>query len=135
MLSMSIIALGLATIDAYATPAARAVGGLEVSLSTPADKVASASELRVIATVRNVGDQDLTILKLGTVLDDDLRTPSFIIRKDGKEVQFTRFAMVCVCPPHSTLLCSRPHDPSCGRLFNIHTNGSHRFRILWIAFL
>ena len=129
MLSMSLVALGLVTIGAYATPAARAVGGLEVFLSTPTDKVASASELRVIATVRNVGNEALKVLKFGTVLDDNLRTPSFIIRKDGKEVHFTRVAIVCVCPPHSTLPCSRSHDPLCGRLASIHTNGSHRFQI------
>ena len=45
MLSIFLIALGLATIGHYPTHAARAVSGLEVSLSTPTDKVASASEL------------------------------------------------------------------------------------------
>ena len=110
MLSTSLVALGLAIIGAYATPAARAVGGLEVSLSIPTEKVASPSEIRVIATVRNVGAQDLKVVKFGTVLDDDLRTPSFIIKKDGKEVHFTRIAMVCA-PPHSTLPWSRSHQP------------------------
>ena len=111
MLSTSLVALGLAIIGAYATPAARAVGSLEVSLSTPTEKVASPSEIRVIATVRNVGDQDLKVVKFGTVLDDDLRTPSFIIKKDGKEVHFTRVTMVCACPPHPTLPYSRSHQP------------------------
>ena len=126
MLSIFLIALGLATIGHYPTHAARAVSSLEVSLSTPTDKVASASELRVIATVKNVGDEVLKVLKFGTVLDHELRTPIFIIRKDSKEVRFTRDVMVRACPPHCTLPSSCS-DPSCGRLVSIH--GSHRFRI------
>ena len=44
MLSPSLVTLGLATIGAFAKPVVRAAASLEVSLSTPADKVASASE-------------------------------------------------------------------------------------------
>ena len=108
MLSLSIIALGLTTIGAYATPLVRAVNDLKVSLSTPTDKVASASELRVVATVRNVGDEDLKVLKFGTVLDDSLRAPSFIIRKGDEDIPFTGVAKVCTYPSHCTLPCSRP---------------------------
>ena len=98
MLSLSLIALGLATIGAYATPAVRAVSDLEVVLSTPADKVASASELRVVVTVKNVGDRDLEVFKFKTVLDDDLRAPSFIIRKGDEHVPFTGVAKVRAYP-------------------------------------
>lgn len=89
MLSLSVITLTLATIGAYAKPTVRAVGGLEISLSTPTDKVASVSDLRIIATVKNVGDEDLKVLKHGTVLDNELPTRSFIVSKDGKEAPFT----------------------------------------------
>ena len=108
MLSLSLIALGLATIGAYATPAVRAVRNLEVVLSTPTDKVAFASELRIVATVKNVGDKDLEVIKFGTVLDDDLRAPSFIIKKGGKDIPFSSFAKVCPYPSHCILFCSRP---------------------------
>ena len=89
MHSLSLVTLGLATIGAYAKPTTRAVGGLEVSLSTPADKVKSLSDVRVVAAVKNVGDQDLKILKFGTVLDNKLPTRSFAVSKDGKEAAFT----------------------------------------------
>ena len=89
MLSLPLVVLGVATICAYAKPTVRAVGGLEISLSTPTDKVASVSDLRVVATVKNVGDEDLKILKSGTVLDNGLPTRSFIVSKDGKEAPFT----------------------------------------------
>ena len=98
MLSLSLVTLGLATIGAYAKPTIRAAGGLEISLSTPADKVASVSDLRVVATVKNVGDEDLKILKFGTVLDNKLPTRSFIVSKDGKEAAFTG-VKVRACPP------------------------------------
>ena len=96
MFSLSLAALGLATTCAYAKPTVRAMGRLEVSLSTPTDKVVFASDLRVVATVKNVGDEDLKILKPGTVLDDDHHTRSFIVSKDGKEIPFTG---TTVCNP------------------------------------
>ena len=99
MLSLPPVALVLAAICVYAKPTVRAVGGLEISLSTPTDKFASASDLRVFATVKNVGDEDLKILKSGTVLDDELPTRSIIISKDGKEVPFTRVTVRPYLPP------------------------------------
>ena len=89
MLSLPLIALCLAVIGAYAKPAVRTADGLEVDLSTPTDKVASVSDLRVIATVKNTGDEDLKVLKSGTVLDNELPTRSFMTSKDGKEIPFT----------------------------------------------
>lgn len=89
MFPLSLLIIGLATIGAYAKPTIRAVGGLEVSLSTPADKVPSVSDLRVVANVKNVGDEDVKVLKFGTVLDNKLPTRSFIVTKDGKEAAFT----------------------------------------------
>ena len=97
MLSLPVAALGLAAIGAYAKLTVRAVGGLEVSLSTPTDNVASMSDLRVIATVKNTGDKDLEIFKFGTVLDDQHHARPFIVSKDGKEVPFTGTE---VCTPH-----------------------------------
>ena len=96
MLPLSLAALGLATTCAYAKPTVRAMGRLEVFLSTPTDKVASVSDVRIVATVNNVGEEDLKILKLGTVLDDDRHTRSFIVSKDGKEIPFTG---ITVCDP------------------------------------
>ena len=88
MLSLSLVTLGLVAIGAYAKPTVRPGGDLELSLSTPANIVASASDLRVAATVKNAGNEDLKILKLGTVLDNEHPTQAFIVRKDGKEVPF-----------------------------------------------
>lgn len=99
MLSLSLVTLGLATIGAYAKPTIRAAGGLEISLSTPAEKVASVSDLRVIATVKNVGDEDLKILRFGTVLDNKLPTRSFIVKKGGKEAAFTGVKVRTHQPP------------------------------------
>ena len=69
----------------------RAAAGLEISLSTPADKVTSMSELRVIVTVKNVGDEDLKIVKPGTVLDKRHPTQSFIVTKDGTQALRSSF--------------------------------------------
>ena len=89
MISSFLVTLGLVTVGAYAKPTVRDVGGLEVYLSTPTDKVASASDIRIFATVKNAGNEDLKILKLGTALDNEHHTRSFVVTKDGKEVPFT----------------------------------------------
>ena len=103
MLSLSLVTLGLATIGAYAKPTVRAVGGLEVSLSTPTDKVASVSDFRIVATVKNVGDEDLKILKSGTVLDNEISTRSFIVNKDDKETPFTGVTVRACSPAISSI--------------------------------
>ena len=102
MLPLSLLTLGLATIGAYAKPTVNAGGGLELFLSIPADKVAFASDLRVISTVKNVGHEDLKILKLGTVLDTEHPTHAFIVTKGGKDVPFNATR---VCPPTSSTSC------------------------------
>ena len=79
--SLSFLTLCLATIGAYAKPTIRAPCGLEVFLSTPANKVASASEIVVVATVKNVGDKDLNVIELGTVLDNQPLVRPFIVTK------------------------------------------------------
>jgi len=107
MPSLSLVTLCLATLGAYAKPTIRAAGGLEVSLSTPANKVTSVSDLRVVATVKNVGDEDLKILKFGTVLDNKLPTRSFVVSKDGKEATFTG-VQVRAYPPSSPRPVPRP---------------------------
>ena len=89
MFSLSLVTLGLATIGAYAKPMVPATASLEVSLSTPASKVTSVYDLTVVATVKNVGDEDLKVVKLGTVLDNEHSTRAFIVTKDGKQVPFT----------------------------------------------
>ena len=115
MLPLSLSTLGLAIIGAYAKPTARPGGGLELSLSTPANKVVSASDLRVAATVKNAGDDDLKILKLGTVLDNEHPTRPFIVRKDGKEVPFIGTTV------------RAPAFPTSHVIVNIHV-GSHSTR-------
>ena len=106
---MTLLTLGLATISAYAkSTTIRAPDDLEVSLSTPADKVASASEIRVVAAVKDVGDKDLKVIKFGTVLDNSRPTRSFLVTKDGKEVPFAGIK-VCVYStrhPPDLLCCS-----------------------------
>ena len=108
MVSLPLVTLGLAAIGVYAKPAVRAPGDLEVSLLTPTDKVASMSDVRVVATVKNVGDEDLKILKFGTVLDDNHPTPSFIISKDGEDVPFTATAVCAPTFPTSCLVFNIP---------------------------
>ena len=103
MFSFPLATLVLAAFCAYANPIVRAVGGLEVSLSTPNDKVASVSDLRVVATVKNVGNEDLRILKSGTVLDNEIPTRSFIVSKDGKETPFTGITVRACSPPIPSL--------------------------------
>ena len=125
MLSLSLLTLYLAAISAYAKPMVHAVTGLEISLSTPADKVASVSELRVVATVKNVRDEDLKILKLGTVLDNEHPTRSFFVTKDGKQVPVTGIE-VCAYSPPSTLPSSRFLARP---LIHIYNYGSHRFQL------
>ena len=115
MLSLSLFTLGLATIGAYAKPMVRAAASLEVSLSTPADKVASVSELRVVATVKNVGDEDLKVVKPGTVLDNEHRTRSFIVTKDGTQVPFTGIEVRVYSPP-STL---HPPPSTCWNIYHV----------------
>ena len=96
MLSLYLVTLGLATISAYAKPPGHSAGGLEVHLSTPTNKVASASDIKIFATVKNAGTKNLKVLKLGTVLDHESHTRSFNVTKDGEEVPFTGIA---VCTP------------------------------------
>ena len=106
MLSLSFLTLYLAALGAYAKPMVRSATGLEISLSTPADKV-KVSELRVVATVKNVRDEDLKVLKLGTVLDNEHPTRSFFVTKDGKQVPFTGVEVCAHSPPsalHSHVL-------------------------------
>jgi len=112
MLSLSLITLGLATIGAFAKPTIRAAGGLEVSLSTPANNVKSVADLRVVATVKNIGGDDLKILKFGTVLDNKLPTRSFIVNKDGKEVAFIGIQVGAYSPPSPCSLAPRVANQS-----------------------
>ena len=121
MLSLPLVALCLATIGGYAKSAVRAASGLEVSLSTPTDKVASVSDLRVVATVKNASDKDLKILKFGTVLDAQHHARPFVVSKDGKEVPFT-----------GTEVCTPPPRPF-GLSVNTHADSSHRFSLTWIT--
>ena len=93
MLSLSLVTLGLSAFGAYAKPTSHAVGGLEVYLSTPSNEVASASDIKIVATVKNTGDEDLKIFKPGTVLDHESHTLSFNVTEDGKEVPFTGAAV------------------------------------------
>ena len=114
MRSLSLLTLCLATIGAYSKPTVRASCGLEVSLSTPAKKVVSASEIVVVATVKNVGDKDLNVIKFGTVLDNQPFAHPFIVTKDGKEVPFIG-TKVCVYPLQAPSPASRPFALSIDR--------------------
>ena len=106
MLSSSLISLWFAAICAYVKPMTRPIG-LEISLSTPTGKVVSVSELRVVATVRNVGNEDLKVLKPGTVLDNQRPSRSFVVTREGKEVPFTGIK-VRTYSPLSTLHSNSP---------------------------
>ena len=125
MLPLILVTLGLAAIGAYAKPTDRKVGSLEVYLSTPTDKVASVSDVRLFATVKNVGDEDLKVVKFGTVLDSERPTRSFVVSKDGKDVPFTGI-VVRTCSLFSTISCL-PDLLPCW-LINIHVDASCRIR-------
>ena len=116
MLYLSLVTLGLATIGTYDEPTVRTLSSLDVSLSTPTDKVASVADLRVIATVKNTGERGLRILKFGTVLDDEHPTRAFIVNKVGEEVPFTGAAV------------RTPAFPSFRTGGDIHVSDFHRFR-------
>ena len=75
--------------------------------------------LRIVSTVKNVGDKNLKVVKLGTVLDNERYTRSFIVTKDGKQVPFTGVE-VCAYSP------LRPPDLLRCRLIIAHNRGSHR---------
>ena len=125
MLPLSLRALYLAIIGAYAKPMVRTATGLEISLSTLPGKVKFVSKLRVVATVKNIRDEDLKVPKLGTVLDNEHPTRSFFVTKDGKQVPFTGIE-VCAYSPPSTLPSSR--FLACP-LIHIYNYGSHRFQL------
>ena len=125
MLPLSLRALYLAIIGAYAKPMVRTATGLEISLSTPPGKVKFVSKLRVVATVKNIRDEDLKVPKLGTVLDNEHPTRSFFVTKDGKQVPFTgvevrAYFPLSTLPSSRSLVCL---------LIHIHNYGSHRFRL------
>ena len=91
---VSLVALALAVIGAYARPTVHAVGGsLEVPLSAP---LASVSDLRVVVTIKNIGAKDLKIPKSGIVLDSKVPTPSSTLNEDRRGDRLTG---VMVCAP------------------------------------
>ncbi|EPQ52527.1 Metalloprotease [Gloeophyllum trabeum ATCC 11539] len=86
MLCLSLVTLSLGAL-ALASPAKRAQA-LSVSLTGPTS-VESIDELKLTATVKNTGAEEVKILKYGTVLDADTPTRSFVISKDGVAANFT----------------------------------------------
>ncbi|KAL0959656.1 hypothetical protein HGRIS_011356 [Hohenbuehelia grisea] len=61
--------------------------GLSVTISGPS-AVLSANDLRFNAVIKNDGEDDIKLLKYGTILDNELHTQSFIVRKEGRNVKF-----------------------------------------------
>ncbi|EEB95326.1 hypothetical protein MPER_05717, partial [Moniliophthora perniciosa FA553] len=59
---------------------------LEVKASAPA--TSSIDDLKLTVVVTNLGEEDVKVLKYGTVLDDSLPTRAFTVTKDGIEVPF-----------------------------------------------
>ncbi|KIY72455.1 zincin [Cylindrobasidium torrendii FP15055 ss-10] len=87
---MFFASLALFACVALATPLQRS-SGLQVEITAPTD-AASVSDLTFTAKVTNSGDEDLKVLRYGTVLDS-LPTRSFAIQKDGVDVAFTGVRM------------------------------------------
>jgi len=87
MLFRSVVALAFATL-ALSTPVKR-FQGITVDLSAPSESVKSIDELTFTATVTNTGSETVKLLKYGTILDGDLPTKSFIVTKNGEDVEFT----------------------------------------------
>lgn len=52
---------------------------------TPVDKATSLCELRVVAAVKNASDKDLKVVKLGTVLYDEVAPNSTFYRHQGRK--------------------------------------------------
>ncbi|CAG7851105.1 SubName: Full=Uncharacterized protein {ECO:0000313/EMBL:CCA72324.1} [Serendipita indica DSM 11827] len=83
----AIFLLTLASLGA-STPLKRAPN-LVVSLSTTSPAIDSVDGLSLTATVENTSDQDIKILKFGTVLDSNLPTNSFLVSRGAQSVPFT----------------------------------------------
>ena len=49
----------------------------------------SVEDVKITVTVTNDGAQDLKILNYANALDDGRPTQSFVVSKDGEEVEFT----------------------------------------------
>ncbi|PVF95094.1 zincin [Serendipita vermifera] len=82
----TLFVLALASLAA-ATPLKR-TPGLVVTLSTPEASIESINDISLTATVENTSDEDIKVLKIGTVLDAGLPTRSFTVTKGGSEVAF-----------------------------------------------
>ncbi|KIM23540.1 hypothetical protein M408DRAFT_253075 [Serendipita vermifera MAFF 305830] len=84
---ISFVTLALSGM-AIASPLRRAPN-LVVSLSTNAASISSVDDISLVATVENTSDQDIKVLKFGTVLDNKLPTNSFTVTRGGQSVPFT----------------------------------------------
>lgn len=96
--SVLLLGLSLATAS-LASPSRRGAAFLTVTVTPSAPSVESISELSFQASVHNPTDQEIKVLKYGTVLDT-LPTRSFVVTKDGKEVDFSG---IRVCLPMHVL--------------------------------
>ena len=61
---------------------------LSIDVSDP-ESVKSLNELSVVATVTNTGSEAVKVLKAGSVLDDQLPTRSFFVKKGDSKVDFS----------------------------------------------
>lgn len=84
---MSFKLLTTLALAAVALAAPRAANSLTVSV-TPAAASFKSSEVKLTATVSNPTDQDIKVIKFGTVLDD-LPTYTFKATKDDQELGFS----------------------------------------------
>lgn len=65
---------------------------MTVTLSAP-ENVSSLDDLKITATVVNTGSDEVRILKYNTILDSEIPTRSFYVKKDDSTVNFTGIAV------------------------------------------
>ncbi|KIM28816.1 hypothetical protein M408DRAFT_133737 [Serendipita vermifera MAFF 305830] len=86
----TIVALGfgLAT-QIVATPVKRAASTLVISTSTTRPNTDSTDDIELLVKVENTSEEDVKVLKYGSVLDSELPTQSFIVTQGDQSVAFT----------------------------------------------
>lgn len=88
LLTFAAVYLGLAG-HIVATPLKRDAPTLVISTSTTTPNTGSTNEIEILVKVENTSDQNVKVLKHGSVLDNKLPTQSFTVTQGDQPVAFT----------------------------------------------
>ena len=103
-----LLILSLAAQLAFGSPLDPRAPALSVELSAPTTSVSSIGGLKISASITNIGNEAITLLKYNTILDDKLPTRSFAVTgRDGKAVPFTGVKVSSSIPGSIARLKSR----------------------------